>query len=73
MSLIIRIDPEHEADAFGLLMVEGVPFKSWKNGETMLPDGALRLLEKAEIGFKVIGPATYAHFGPIRDRPSEAV
>lgn len=67
MTLIIRIEPEQETDGLGLLMVEGVPFKTWKKGETMLPEGALKLLENAGITFKVIGPATYAHFEPVRD------
>ena len=71
--VIIRINPELEKKAFGRLIAENVPFKTWRNGETSLPEKALVVLEKAEIGFTVIGPATYEHLTPIRDLSASEV
>lgn len=71
--LIIRIDSEMESKAFGRLVAAGIPFKTWKNGETALPEPALTLLEKAGIGFQVIGPATYERLTPLRDLSPETV
>jgi hypothetical protein len=34
-------------------------FKSWANGETLVPSAALASLALEEIPFSVVGPATY--------------
>ncbi len=39
-------------------------FKSWKNGDMMLPEEALGDLAAEGIQFSVKGPATYEHFKP---------
>lgn len=71
--LIVRIKPEMENDALGRLMAKDVPLKTWKNGETALPEKALELLQEWNIEFEVVGPATYERLTPIRDLSAEAV
>jgi hypothetical protein len=43
-------------------------FKSWANGETLVPSAALASLALAGIRFSTVGPATYERYAPtVRD------
>jgi hypothetical protein len=43
-------------------------FKSWSNGETLVPPTALAALALEGISFSVVGPATYEQYAPeVRD------
>lgn len=48
-------------------------FKSWSNGEMMLPEQALPYLAKQDIHFSVEGQAKYEHYAPLRDTHTVAV
>ena len=49
-------------------------FKSWANGETLVPSEALASLALAGIPFTVVGPATYEQYTPaVRDPAAPAV
>jgi hypothetical protein len=50
------------------------PFKTWKNGDLMLPEAAVGLLAAEGITFRARGPAQYEHFlPPLRDTAPSAV
>ena len=70
MVLIRFKDEQTEDDGLGLLLFENVPLKTWRNGETAVPDEALTLLDREGIPYEVIGPATYERLTPIRDLAS---
>jgi hypothetical protein len=58
MNIIIRFaDSETERKAFGKLAGR-FSFKSWDNGETMVPEDALAYMASENIPFEVIGRAT---------------
>jgi hypothetical protein len=49
-------------------------FKTWKSGETVLPEAALPFLAIEGISFSVEGPATYEQIiPPLRDPLAPAV
>jgi hypothetical protein len=49
-------------------------FKSWANGETLVPSVALASLALAGIQFTTVGPATYEQYAPtVRDPAASAV
>jgi hypothetical protein len=49
-------------------------FKSWANGETLVPSAALASLALEGIHFSVEGPATYEQYAPtVRDPAAPAV
>jgi hypothetical protein len=49
-------------------------FKSWANGETLVPSPALASLACAWIPFSFVGPATYEQYAAtIRDPAAPAV
>jgi hypothetical protein len=56
-------DAEAEKRALGWLAGR-FSFKTWANGDLMLPEIALPYLARENIPFKVKGPATYEHFVP---------
>ena len=73
---MIRIrfaDPESERR--GLAYLAGrFSFKTWANGDTVVPESALRALAVEGIPFKVEGPATYEqNVPPLRNPPATAV
>ena len=73
---MIRIrftDPESERR--GLAYLAGrFSFKTWANGNTVVPESALRALAVEGIPFKVEGPATYEQIIPsLRNPPAPAV
>jgi hypothetical protein len=74
--LMIRIrfpDAATERRALGFLAGR-FSFKSWANGETLVPSTALASLALEGISFSVIGPATYEQYAPtIRDPAASAV
>ena len=73
MTLIRFKDDQTEDDGLGLLLFENVPLKSWKNGETAVPDESLALLDREGIAYEVLGRATYEHLTPIRDLAAQKV
>lgn len=73
MVLIRFQDRETELAALGFLVTEGVPLKTWKNGETAVPEGAVELLTREGIVFEVIGEAGYGRVSPIRDTAAPAL
>ena len=62
--VIIRFDDvETEKKALDYL-VGRYSFKTWSNGDLMLPEPALGELAAEGVVFRVKGPATYEHFLP---------
>jgi hypothetical protein len=62
--VIIRF-PNDQADLRALGYLPGrFSFKSWSNGEMMVPEAALPHLTAEGIPFTVIGPPTAEHIGP---------
>ena len=59
--VIIRFDnPDTERRALDFL-IDRFTFKTWANGDLMLPEPALGRLASEGICFQVKGPATYEH------------
>jgi hypothetical protein len=56
-------DAEMEKKALGFL-VGRCSFKTWDNGDLMLPEPELGELAAQGINFRSKGPATYEHFLP---------
>ena len=73
---MIRIrfdDAATEQRALGFLAGR-FSFKSWANGETLVPSAALASLALAGIRFSTVGPPTYEQFAPtVRDPVAPAV
>jgi hypothetical protein len=73
---MIRIrfsDPAIECRALGFLAGR-FSFKSWANGETLVPAAALAALALHGIPYSVLGPTTYKQYAPtIRDPVAPAV
>jgi len=70
--VIIRFD-DHETEKKALdFMVGRYSFKTWANGDLMVPELALGTLAAEGIGFRVKGPATYEHFLPALRNPASA-
>jgi len=70
--VIIRLDePETEKTAIDFL-IGRYSFKTWPNGELMLPAPALGELASEGVAFRVKGPATYEHFLPSLRNPAPA-
>jgi len=73
---MIRIrfpDPATEQRALGFLAGR-FSFRSWANGETLVPSAALAALALAGIRFSTVGPATYEQFAPtVRDSAAPTV
>lgn len=71
--IVIRF-PDHEAERRALGYLAGrFSFKSWSNGELMLPEQALPYLAVQGVRFEVEGPATYERFAPLRNPHPVAV
>ena len=72
--IIIRF-PDRDSELQGLGYLAGrFSFKSWSNGETIVPDVALQYLAREGIRFTVEGPATYERLIPtVRNPPASAV
>lgn len=72
--VIIRFDDsELEKHALDFL-VGRYSFKTWANGDLMLPEPALGQLAAQGLPFRVKGPATYEHFlPPLRDSAPASV
>ena len=73
MMLIRFKDDATEDDGLGLLLFENVPLKTWRNGETAVPEEALKLLDREAIPYEVIGRALYERIPPIRDLAAQKV
>ncbi|MBU6400810.1 MAG: hypothetical protein KGS61_10860 [Verrucomicrobia bacterium] len=71
MTIIRFDDADTEKRAMDFL-VGRYPFKTWANGDLMVPEPALGHLAGEGIGFRVIGPATYEHFLPSVRNPAPA-
>jgi hypothetical protein len=73
---MIRIrfpDPGSDRRALGYLAGR-FPFKSWSNGQMLVPPAALPCLALEDIPFIVEGPATYEQSIPaVRNPPAAAV
>ena len=72
--VIIRFDDaETEKRALDFL-IGRFPFKTWSNGDLMLPQRAVGRLATEGLEFRVKGPATYEHFlPPLRNPAAVAV
>jgi len=71
--IIIRFpDADTERKALGKL-VGRFTFRTWENGETMVPKMALSYLATEKITFTVIGPADYERLAPLRNPAAVAV
>jgi hypothetical protein len=67
---MIRIRfPDTNTEQRGLGFLAGrFSFKSWSNGETLVPPAALASLAVEGIPYSVVGPATYEQYAPtVRD------
>ena len=73
--MIIITFPDHETKRRALGYLSGkFPFRSWANGEMMVPEDALPELAREGIHHTVEGPATYEHLIPaVRDPSAPAV
>jgi hypothetical protein len=70
--VIIRFDDgETEKKAMDYL-VDRYSFKTWANGDLMVPEPASGELAAEGIGFRVQGPAKYEHFLPAVRNPAAA-
>jgi len=56
-------DSDTETEALGFLAGR-FSFRSWENGETLVPETALAALAVEGISYVVLGPPTYAHSIP---------
>lgn len=73
MILIRFTDPQIERRALGYLAGR-FPFKTWADGETLVPESALASLAVAGITFTVVGPPSYEQNVPaIRTAPAVAI
>jgi hypothetical protein len=63
MVIIHFEDSETERKALAFL-VGRYSFKTWDNGDLMLPEPALGELAAQGLAFRSKGPATYEHFLP---------
>ena len=67
MVIIQFDDKETEKRALDCLVGQ-YSFKSWANGDLMVPESALGYLAGEGVTFRVKGPANYEHFLPaLRD------
>lgn len=73
MHVIIRF-PNQESEVIGLGKLAGrFSFKTWENGETMVPEPALGFLAAENVSFIVEGRAGYERFAPLRNSAAAAV
>jgi len=73
MNIIICFD-EADTELVALGKLTGrFSFKSWDNGETMVPESALAYLAMEGVPFRVRGPATYERITAIRNPAPVAV
>ncbi|HWE94153.1 MAG TPA: hypothetical protein VG269_09335 [Tepidisphaeraceae bacterium] len=73
MIRILFSDAATERKALGFLAGR-FSFKSWANGETVVPEAALSALAVEGISFTVIGRATYEQSVPtVRNSPAATV
>jgi hypothetical protein len=73
---MIRIRfPDSQAERRALGFLAGrFSFKSWANGETLVPEPSLVFLAREGIPFFVEGPATYDQLIPsLRNPPASAI
>jgi hypothetical protein len=71
--IVIRFpDADTERKALGKL-VGRFTFKTWANGETMVPQMALSFLATENITFTVLGPAEYERLASLRNPAAVAV
>jgi hypothetical protein len=67
--VIIRF-PDRATEIRGLgFLVGRFSFRTWANGETMVPPDALAPLALEGISYSVHGRATYQHYKPVADVP----
>ena len=71
--VIIRFDDEETEKKAMDFLVGRYSFKTWANGELMLPEPALGPLAAEGIAFRVQGPATYEHYLPALRSPAAAL
>lgn len=72
--IVIRFpDAETERKALGFLATR-YSIKTWKTGETMVPEAALAALAHERISYSVEGPPSYEQSVPaVRDSASTSV
>ena len=70
--VIIRFDEEETEKKALDFLIGRYSFKTWANGDLMLPEQALGALAAEGVTFRVRGPATYEHFLPTLRNPASA-
>ena len=68
--VIIRFDDEETEKKALDYLIGRFSFKTWANGELMVPQQALGRLAAQGVSFRVKGPATYEHFLPTLRNPA---
>jgi hypothetical protein len=68
--VIIRFDDEETEKKAMDYLVDRYPFKTWANGDLMVPEPALGELAAEGIVFRVKGRANYEHFLPAVRNPA---
>ena len=72
LMVIIRFDDQETEKKALDFLIGRHSFKTWSNGDLMVPEPALGALENQGLFFRVKGAAAYEHFVPkVRD-PSAA-
>ena len=70
--VIIRFDDSETEKRAMDYLVGRHSFKTWANGDLMVPEPALGELAAEGIVFRVKGPANYEHFLPAVRNPAAA-
>jgi len=70
--VIIRFDDSDTEKRALDYLVGRYSFKTWANGDLMVPEAALGGLAGEGLAFRVQGPATYEHFLPPLRNPTAA-
>ena len=70
--VIIRFENDETEKTALDFLIGRFSFKTWANGELMLPERALGSLAARGISFYVKGPATYEHYLPALRTPAPA-
>jgi hypothetical protein len=68
--VIIRFDDEETEKRAMDYLVGRYSFKTWANGDLMLPEQALGELAAEGVSFRVKGRANYEHFLPALRNPA---
>ncbi|MBI3850791.1 MAG: hypothetical protein HY298_11035 [Verrucomicrobia bacterium] len=70
--VIVRFDDSETENKALDYLIGRFSFKTWDNGDLMLPEGALGRVAAQGISFRVKGRATYEHYLPTLGNPAAA-